>query len=462
MQIFSDKQEFFSRLKHAIEIENGKLKVNNLDILLAELDNLVYTAVFSTNKNLKNLCKFVIREAAKLNNCVPSSIYNFYLELAKKPVTNYTIPAINLRTLTYEIAQEIFKICKEIKAAAIIFESARSEISYTNQEPTEYSTCILAAALKQNYHNPIFIQGDHFQINRNEFFKDKDKEIKALEELIIAAIEAEFYNIDIDASTLVNIEEPDEAKQQILNYEMTAYFVNFIRKHQPKSITINIGGEIGEIGSRNSTAEDLEAFMNGLNKKLTEYQINDSITKISIQTGTAHGGFVLPDGTLAEVNIDFDTIRNLSKLAKDKFNLAGVVQHGASTLPKELFHKFPENNCVEIHLATEFQNIIFNHEAFPKVLKEEIDAWVLNSYKSNSIKITPQQFLYKRRKNALGPFKKQIWDLESQRKMEILKSLRESLETIFEMLNIKNTDLEINRAIKPIVIQKEYKEGDEG
>jgi len=243
---------------------------------------------------------------------------------------------------------------------------------------------------------------------------------------------------------------------------MTAYFVNFIRKHQPKSITINIGGEIGEIGSRNSTAEDLEAFMNGLNKKLTEYQINDSITKISIQTGTAHGGFVLPDGTLAEVNIDFDTIRNLSKLAKDKFNLAGVVQHGASTLPKELFHKFPENNCVEIHLATEFQNIIFNHEAFPKVLKEEIDAWVLNSYKSNSIKITPQQFLYKRRKNALGPFKKQIWDLESQRKMEILKSLRESLETIFEMLNIKNTDLEINRAIKPIVIQKEYKEGDEG
>lgn len=454
MRTYLNNYDCLDNLKDIIEIQNKKLKVINNERLKKELDNIVYTSVFSSDKKLKNLCKFIIQEAAKLNNCLSCSIHDFYLKLSKKE-TRFTIPAINIRTLTYEIAQEIFKICKELKAVAVIFESARSEISYTYQEPSEYSSCILAAALKQDYHYPIFIQGDHFQIHRNEFLVNKNKEIKQLESLIKDAIDAEFYNIDIDASTLVNIEEKEEKKQQLPNYEMTAYFIDFIRKNQPPELTINIGAEIGEIGKKNSTPEDLDAFMTGLNNKLKEMNIKNSITKISIQTGTAHGGFVLPDGTLAEVNIDFDTIKNLSKISKEKYNLAGVVQHGASTLPKDLFHKFPENNCIEIHLATEFQNIILDHQAFPAHLKEKINMWIKNNYKETASKITDEQLIYKRRKNALGPFKKQIWDIDDEAKKEILKTLDSTFEFIFKMLNIKNTAEEINKIVKPVIIIKE-------
>ena len=454
MQLHLNHQNCLDNLKGIIEIQHNKLKLINNEQLKNELDNIIYTAIFSTDKQLRNLCKYIIREAAKLNNCIPCSIYDFYIKLSKE-TTNFTIPAINIRTLTYEIAQEIFKICKQLKAAAVIFESARSEISYTNQVPSEYSSCILAAALKQDYHYPIFIQGDHFQINRNEFFLNKDKEIKQLESLIKNAIDSKFYNIDIDASTLVNIEEKEEKKQQLLNYEMTAYFIDFIRKNQPSDIIINIGAEIGEIGKKNSTTEDLDAFLEGLNNKLKSMNIQDSITKISIQTGTTHGGFVLPDGTLAEVNIDFDTIKKLSKISKEKYNLAGVVQHGASTLPKDLFHKFPENNCVEIHLATEFQNIILDHPAFPTSLKEEINKWIKNNYKEKALKITDEQLIYKRRKNALGPFKRQIWDIDTEAKKEILKTLSSTFEFIFKMLNIKDTADEINKIIKPVTTIKE-------
>src|SRR5215471_19331607 len=37
--------------------------------------------------------------------------------------------------------------------------------------------------------------------------------------------------------------------------------------------------------------------------------------------------------------------------------MAGAVQHGASTLPPEYFGHFPDHDCAEIHLATEFQNL---------------------------------------------------------------------------------------------------------
>ncbi len=455
MYSYANINECLSPLKNIIDIKNKRLEVKDFEALKDKIDNIVYTAIFSEDYKLRKLCKFIIKESAKLNNCIPSSIYDLYMDLAKQKGFNFTIPAINIRTLTYEVAQEIFKVAKQLSASALIFESARSEISYTNQEPSEYTTCILAAALKQDYHYPIFLQGDHFQINRSEYFINKEKEIQELEKLIKSAIDAEFYNIDIDASTLVNIEEETEENQQLLNYEMTAYFIDFIRKHQPQDIIINIGAEIGEIGRKNSTPEDLEAFMNGLNNKLNEKNIEASITKISIQTGTAHGGFVLPDGSLAEVNIDFNTIKELSKIAKEKYNLAGVVQHGASTLPKDLFHKFPENNCIEIHLATEFQNIILDHEAFPISLKERINNWVENTYRDKLSKITKEQLIYKRRKNALGLFKQEIWNISNEQKSVILNSLRETFLYIFRMLNISNTSDYINKIIKPIAIIKE-------
>ena len=48
----------------------------------------------------------------------------------------------------------------------------------------------------------------------------------------------------------------------------------------------------------------------------------------------------MPDGTLAQVAIDFDVLKRLGELARKKYGLRGVVQHGASTLPDSAFHKF--------------------------------------------------------------------------------------------------------------------------
>ena len=73
--------------------------------------------------------------------------------------------------------------------------------------------------------------------------------------------------------------------------------------------------------------------------------------KVSVQTGTSHGGVPLPDGGVAEVKLDFEVLRELGEVARS-YGAAGAVQHGASTLPDELFHRFPAVETAEIHLAT--------------------------------------------------------------------------------------------------------------
>ena len=98
---------------------------------------------------------------------------------------------------------------------------------------------------------------------------------------------------------------------------------------------------------------------------------------MSVQTGTSHGGVPLPDGGVAEVKLDFDVLRELGEVAR-AHGLAGAVQHGASTLPDELFHRFPAVETAEIHLATGFQNAIYEHPAFPEdAPARQIEAWVL-------------------------------------------------------------------------------------
>jgi hypothetical protein len=244
----------------------------------------------------------------------------------------------------------------------------------------------------------------------------------------------------------VDLTKPTLDAQQEANYGQAALISEFIRNHSPKGVTISLGGEIGEVGNKNSTPEELEAYMSGYTKRMKPGVVG--LSKVSVQTGTSHGGVVLPDGTLAKVKVDFDTLAKLSEAARTKHGMGGAVQHGASTLPMELFDKFPQTGTCEIHLATEFQNIMYEHPKFPAALKDEIYAW-LKEKAANERKEgeSDSQFFYKTRKKAIGPFKDRIWGLPAPVRDEILAVLGEKLETLFRKLNVEGT----GQMIKPFV-----------
>jgi len=213
---------------------------------------------------------------------------------------------------------------------------------------------------------------------------------------------------------------------------------------QPKGVQVSIGGEIGEVGGKNSTSDELKAFMKGYKQMISNQK--DGISKISIQTGTAHGGVVMADGSVAKVKLDFDTLKSLSELARNEFNMAGAVQHGASTLPDEAFGKFAEVEAAEVHLATQFQNIIFESTNFPSALRDKIYSWLNDNLKSEKKEgQTEEQFIYKTRKKALGPYKKDILSISEDVKKKIISEVETKFEFLFNKLNIKGTTELINK-----------------
>ncbi len=435
--------------------ENGKIIIKDEETFRNKIvGNLVDTIILGDDAHLRRFCYYVAYNAGIALGVTPCSIQGLYEAMGNGEVGGFTVPAMNIRVLTFSLVRAAFRAAKKINAGAFVFEIAKSEIGYTDQRPTEYTSIITLAAIKENFKGPIFIQGDHFQVKAANYLKDKDAEVGPLKDLIKEAIEASFYNIDIDSSTLVDLEKSTLDQQQKANYEVCSTFTKYIRELQPEGIEISIGGEIGEVGGKNSTSDELNAFMQGYLKEIDSLK---GISKMSIQTGTSHGGVVLPDGSIAKVSIDFDTLQKLSELSKKEYGMSGAVQHGASTLPNEAFHRFPEVGCAEIHLATQFQNMVYDYMPLP--LKEKIYAWLHEKCASEKkADWTNDQFIYKTRKKALGPFKKEIYSLPGETKEKISSFLEEEFSFLFDKLNIKDTKDAVTKYVNVVAVNKEKEE----
>ncbi len=434
-----------------VEIKAGSVSLKNPDAVRSALDQWIYKAVFTEDREEKKKRLTLLKEVAKALGAVPASIFGLYQAMARE-FPGFTVPAINIRGLTYDFARTVFRKALEMEVGAVIFEIARSEMGYTLQRPLEYATVITVAAAREGWQGPVFIQGDHFQLKRKSFFAQPEKEKEQLKKLIDEALAAEFYQIDIDASTLVEIEKETIPEQQRLNYEVTAELSKYIREREPEGVHVNLGGEIGEIGGHNSTPEELRAFLDGFNQV---FNTKPGLSKISVQTGTSHGGVVLPDGSVAKVAVDFDTLRTLSDLARKEYGLAGAVQHGASTLPDEMFHLFPEVGCCEIHLATGFQNLIYDHPALPEDFRQKIYDFLKKNFASEWKEgMTEAQFIYKTRKKGFGPFKKEWWDLPQETKDAIMKDLGEKIAFLFEKLKVTGSIKLVRDTVETVKVPK--------
>jgi len=442
-------------VKQAIRLFGGAVQEVPGGIRLAEAaalrtpatDRLVRQAVFGNDAE-REAARWLLWELGQITGARPASINALYLARGRGECGGFTVPAINVRMLAYDTARAVFRAARAGKAGAIILEIARSEIAYTAQRPDEYVAVMIGAALREGYTLPLFIQGDHCQVNAKKYAADPEGEVGEVKKLIAEEVAAGFYNIDVDTSTLVDLSRPTLEEQQRANFERCAEITAFIREREPEGVTVSVGGEIGEVGHKNSTVEELHAFMRGCRAALDRLGVGEGLSKISVQTGTSHGGVVLPDGTIAEVKLDLDALAALSKAARHDYGTAGAVQHGASTLPSNAFGHFPRVEACEIHLATNFQNIVFDHPKLPADLRRRIYAWLdANAQAERGKNDSDEQFYYKTRKKAIGPFKQDCWDLPADVRDAIAADLERTFRFLFEQLNVNGTDTLVDRFI---------------
>jgi fructose/tagatose bisphosphate aldolase len=446
--------DLLSRLGGAAHVDGDRLHVDDPAAFRGEvIRDLAWTAAFAEEGPTVDLARWLVHEAAQALGARMASIHELYMARARGEVHGFTVPAFNLRTQVFDMARTVYETAASADVGAVILELARSEQTYTFQRPIDYSTSVLAGAIAAGWEGAVFIQGDHYQFNAKKYAEDPEATTEEIRRGCRLAIDAAYRNIDIDSSTLVDLSKPTVDEQQRENYVRAAELTALIRSLQSDGVTISVGGEIGEVGKKNSTEEELRAYLDGYRRELDAQAPGvPGLSKVSVQTGTSHGGVPLPDGGVAEVKLDFEVLRRLGEVARE-YGVAGAVQHGASTLPDELFHRFPAVETAEIHLATGFQNTLFEHPAFPAEIHQAIEEWCFgNAADERKAGQTDQQFVYTTRKKALGPFKRQLWDLPT--KEEILAAQRRKIAFLFTELGVNGSLDMVEGYVRPVEIHR--------
>ena len=439
--------ELVSYLEGICHIEGELIVIDDVEAFRdTAIKDIVWSATFSQSEEVIEAARWMVWEASQELNIRSASIHELSMARGRDEYSGWSEPAINLRTQVFDMAAAGCRAAMEIGAGSPIWELARSEQAYTFQRPGEYITSVLAGAIHAGWEGPIFIQGDHYQWNAKNHAKDPERVTAALHEATLNAMAVGYGNIDIDSSTLVDLSFDSLDEQQKVNYTRAAELAALIR--QTEELTISIGGEIGEVGKDNSTPDELRAYLDGFNREFAERAGTDAIglSKVSVQTGTSHGGVPTADGKVAEVALDFEVLRELGIVARE-YGLSGAVQHGASTLPDELFHKFPEAETAEVHLATGFQNFLYEHELFPAELYAKVERFCFDECADErSEGQTDVQFVYKTRKKALGPIKRDLWDLDV--KDRIIGDQQAKMKFIFEQLGIAGNKATVEKYVR--------------
>src|SRR4029079_4088240 len=131
--------------------------------------DLAWTAAFSTDEATTAAAQWLVWEASQALGARSASIQGLYDARARGDVSGFTVPAINIRAQTFDMARTAFEAAAAADVGAVILELARSEQTYTFQRPIDYSTALLAGAVAAGWRGPIFLQGDHYQFNAKKY-----------------------------------------------------------------------------------------------------------------------------------------------------------------------------------------------------------------------------------------------------------------------------------------------------
>ena len=167
--------DLISRLGGAAHVAGDRLVIDDEGAFRGEvIRDLAWTAAFATDEATIAAAQWLVREAARELGAVSASIHELYMARARGEVHGFTVPAINLRAQTFDMARTIYETAAAADVGAVIIEIARSEQTYTFQRPIDFATAVLAGAVAAGWRGPVFLQGDHYQFNMKKYQADPE------------------------------------------------------------------------------------------------------------------------------------------------------------------------------------------------------------------------------------------------------------------------------------------------
>src|SRR5512145_3294942 len=130
--IYENKDQLKKGCENILAFDGGDVRILDEGKFQSKLiDNLIYTVVFSPDPGTKEAAGWLIRRGAAALGIHSASIQPLYEAMGRKEIGGFTVPAINLRGITYDSAQAVFRAAVQGKVGPVLMEIARSEIDYT-------------------------------------------------------------------------------------------------------------------------------------------------------------------------------------------------------------------------------------------------------------------------------------------------------------------------------------------
>lgn len=438
--------EPFIGLRHLCESMHGVIRYNQKDgfrllvpqMLRGELvDRLAITAALGDSEDVKEMARFLIRASAISHNIWCDSVSPIFLGIGQGKYQGFTIPAINLRGITYYLARRVFHSARRQKAGPIVFQLSSSEMDITGQPPSEYVSCILAAALRENYSGPVFLQASRIGTRDQKTDSLDLPDIKP-SALIADAIASGIFNLEFECS-----DDLDE----------TVKLISEIRMHQPDGVSIAVGCTIPLPKSRQTAVQELLGFVTGLKTRLQDLKINESVCKINLVCNSDPMGSDFLDQDQMTGMLDFNRLGALSEILREQLGMAGPVLSSSHEIQADFFDQVATYKISELKMETWIQDLILNHDRFPTGLREEIRAYLETEYTHlRKADWSDQHFYNNLRSRAWKPYKKTLWSLDHRTRLTISNSFEDRIKLLFENLHVGLNKKLVNRLYKKIKI----------
>ncbi|MBI3655706.1 MAG: hypothetical protein HY232_04705 [Acidobacteria bacterium] len=415
------------------------------------LDDLVFESIFNEDAALRKRIRQLIHAVGRECHIIPASMQRFYEARATSALGGMTIAAIGLPTLSYDLACAVFRAAGRLRVGGFAFSLSRDELETTGQSFDEFAAVIIAAALRERWQGPVFLLASRLQADARHFVARPAGEMSALRQLIDDALRAGFYNIDLDTSPLIDKGCSTLSEQLYRNYAQSAELTAYIRRVEPRGVTVSVGATLGAAGDRNSTEEDLNSFMAGYNKALAAGRYGaKGLCKIVVQTCKQAYGVPLPDGQIVSLSLDMNLLRRLSYRARADFGLAGAVQQVSADWPLDIYDRFVNTDTAEIHLSDVVQDIVLEGLHLHSSLHAEMDRFLKRECANQwSDGMTEAAFLHRMRGRAWKAFKQPLWELSRAPRLEISALLESRIQIIFEKLGLSNTRELVAKTLEP-------------
>ncbi len=405
----------------------------------AELDRAANAVALADGPEADALAHSLIQECVR-GGAYPAPVGRIYQAIGRGEVAPLTVPAFNLRGLTYDVARAFWRRAMDQDAVGMMFELAPAEARVAAQSFPQYAALVCAAARREGYEGPVFLQGDHFSLESS-----KATERDELVALAKTALGSGFRQIDLDTAALV-VEGPDAETRQTPNAGATAGLLTALADHSPSGTIF--GGEVGEIGGANTTPAELQAFID-----LVRHHAGAAAPlfgKVSVQTGTRHGGMSDASGHTVRMPLDLDLAAELAAVARTN-GFGGIVQHGASTLQLDQFQALPAAGIIEVHLATNIQNLVFDAPAFPPALRSAMRQEALASTVgaaergAETQEVDAEQAFSNKRWSLWGPYKGQLLGLPEDVRQQLAEGVADWAAELLVAFRLAGRGAELRR-----------------